>query len=104
VTHFSGNYALDLSSRLFKIQEWKSLYAPTDQLKFQGEKRKDEDHSRRYQITPRKQENGHQNRPRALPTTSQLISCSKEKSDLKMNIIQEEAGLIPSKKIINKGA
>jgi hypothetical protein len=50
------------------------------------------------------QENNHQNRPRSLPNISQLISCSKEKSDLKMNIIQEEAGLIPSKKIINKGA
>jgi hypothetical protein len=30
------------------------------------------------------QENGQQNRPRSLPTTSQLISCGKKKSDLKI--------------------
>jgi hypothetical protein len=45
-----------------------------------------------------------QNRPRSLLTTSQLISCSMEKSDQKMKIIQEDAGQLPAKKIINKGA
>jgi hypothetical protein len=49
------------------------------------------------------QENRQQNRPRSLPTTSQ-ISYSKEKSDLKMKIIQEDAGQLPNREINNKGA
>ncbi len=63
------------------------------------------DHSRWHQTSSSKwsgEWTGQQKRPRSLPTTSQLISCSQEKSDLKMKIIQEDAGPLLNKRSTTK--